>query len=175
MRDSQLLNGLRARRSWWFDTSRQRRSTLPEKTMLEFRYLSGLDRGRRGDRIDLSLVGGKLHLACPGIFGLGRWVYELPLQSIDDVRISAHKVLVIDTAGAGVSSSIRIAAAWVDLEAAYSTISRACPWLGEPEAIEAVRPPSRSRLVRTLDTLQLLLVAVLLLFVSVFMSLRWPP
>jgi hypothetical protein len=142
--------------------------------MLEYRYLGGLEVGKKGDLVDLTLVGGTLRLACPGLLGVGRWIYELPLQSIEDVRVSSRKWLVIQLADMNSDSLLRITGAWIDLEVAYSTIRRACPWLGSLEEVAVSRSPGRSRLVQALDMLQLLLAAVLVLFVSVFITIKWP-
>jgi hypothetical protein len=142
--------------------------------MLEYRYLGGLPAGAKGDPVTLSLAGNVLQFICPGIFGVGGWSYGVPLQAIEDVRIGVNKVLVVETKAADVASTIRLTGAWVDLEVAYSTISRACPWLGPSDDAQAARPAKRSRLIQTLDAIQLFLFGVLMLLVSVFAATRWP-
>jgi hypothetical protein len=141
--------------------------------MLEYRYLGGLEIGSKGDPVDLTLVAGTLRFACPGLLGVGRWIYDLPLQSIEDVRVSSRKWLVIQMADEDVATHIRLTGAWIDLEAAYSTIRRACPWLGGHVEAVTNRPSVPSKLVRILDTVQLVLLALVVVIIAVFVTIRW--
>lgn len=164
--------------------------------MPAYQYLGGLPVGESKDTVYISLHGPLLRFDCPGVLGFGRWAYDLPLASIEAVRLDTdRKVLGIEASPDETLLHLCLRGKLSDLHPLYQTLLRACPWVGTSDERADLAEQHRgkplgaaSKLSARLDSILILglLTVLVLLALALVIALRsrpviglaaqlWPP